>query len=107
MLSYISGQTSLPWSYLTFLAHGHTIPCRELSKINSRFTSFLLAQPANAPAIPFPRIGDDPVNVLWMIPITSEEQQFAETHGSEQLLARAGGDRKDWIFNGEPKFSGT
>lgn len=105
LLAYISGQTSLPWSYLTFLAQGHTIPCQEISQVNNLFTSILLAKPENAPAIPFPLVAGDPVNVLWMIPITSREQQFAETNGSEQLISKSIGDRaNEWIFNGEPKF---
>lgn len=105
LLAYISGQTSLPWSYLTFLAQGHTIPCQEIIQVNNLFTSILLAKPENAPAIPFPLVAGDPVNVLWMIPITSREQQFAETNGSEQLISKSIGDRaNEWIFNGEPKF---
>ncbi|NOU56944.1 suppressor of fused domain protein [Brevibacillus borstelensis] len=103
MLQYISGQTSLPWSSLTFFARGHTIPCREIGQIHERFTSVLLAQPANAPAISFPDMGEDPVNLLWMIPITDEERQFAENHGSEALIQRSAG--KDLlVFNGECKF---
>ncbi|MFA4169473.1 suppressor of fused domain protein [Brevibacillus sp. BD137] len=104
LLAYVSGQTSLPWSYMTFLAQGHTIPCQEISQINSRFSSMLLAKPEDAPRIPLPLMAGDPVNLLWMIPITAEEQQYAEMHGSEQLLQHSAGDGASWIFNGVAKF---
>lgn len=104
LLSYISAQTSLPWSYMTFLAQGHTIPCQEINQVDSRFSSMLLAQPEGAPNIPFPLVAGDSVNLLWMIPITSKEQQYAERQGSEQLIQHSTGDGSDWIFNGESKF---
>lgn len=105
LLAYISGQTSLPWSYLTFLAKGHTIPCREISEVDERFTSMLLAKPEGAPDISFPVIGGDPVNLLWMIPITEDELHFAQTHSSVNLVQKAAEDPEYWIFDGGSKFS--
>ncbi|WHX30141.1 suppressor of fused domain protein [Brevibacillus agri] len=104
LLSYISGQTSLPWSYLTFLAQGHTIPCQEISQIDSRFTAMLLAQPEHAPAIPFADVYGDPVNLLWMIPLTQQERQFAEANGTEALIRLAAGTTDEWIFNRNEKW---
>ncbi|WP_312113374.1 suppressor of fused domain protein [Brevibacillus reuszeri] len=107
LLAYISGQTSLPWSYLTFLAKGHTIPCREISEVDERFTSMLLAKPDGAPDISFPVIGGDPVNLLWMIPITEDELHFAQTHSSVNLVQNAAEDLEYWIFDGGSKFSAS
>ncbi|MFL1675005.1 suppressor of fused domain protein [Paenibacillus dendritiformis] len=104
MLQYISGQANLPWTYLTFVANGHTIPCGEIGLSHERFTAVALAQPPHAPAIALPQIGGDPVNLLWMIPITEEERHYAEEEGTERLFERASAP-EEWIFNGEAKFS--
>ncbi|USG66884.1 suppressor of fused domain protein [Brevibacillus ruminantium] len=103
MLQYISSQTSLPWSYLTFLARGHTIPCQEISQICERFTAVLLAQPVEAPTVSFPTTDGDPINLLWLVPLTDAERELAMELGSEQLVERAAG-KETLIFNGEPKF---
>lgn len=107
ILSYISGQTSLPWSYLTFLAHGHTLPCREIGQADDRFASVLLAKPENAPAIAFHDKSGDPVQLLWMIPLTDAELGFAKEHGSASLLERIDGGSQMWVFDGKPKFLGS
>ncbi|MFP3390532.1 suppressor of fused domain protein [Brevibacillus sp. SIMBA_040] len=107
MLAYISGQTSLPWSYLTFFTQGHTIPCREISEVDEQFTSMLLAKPDEAPTISFPMVGGDPVNLLWMIPLTENELHFAQTHSSVNLVQKAAKGLAYWIFNGGSKFSAS
>jgi len=49
---------------------------------------------------------EDPVNLLWMIPLTSIEQKYAEDHGSESLINNYSKDEDDlWVFRGESKFS--
>ncbi|MCP3774470.1 suppressor of fused domain protein [Paenibacillus sp. MZ04-78.2] len=61
-------------------------------------------EPPHAPAIALPEIGGDPVNLLWMIPITEEERKYAEEQGTERLFARASAT-EEWIFDGKVKFS--
>jgi len=51
--------------------------------------------PPGAPAIRFPALHGDPVNLLWLVPITAAERVVAQRDGSETLvesLSRAGHD---------------
>ncbi|WP_371378741.1 suppressor of fused domain protein [Sporomusa aerivorans] len=103
MLRYISSQTSLPWSNLIFLADGHTIPCKEVSTIKNNFEFVLLSKPEAAPRINLPSINGDTINLLWIIPITPKERNYAEKNGSDKLIAKSK-DKSHWIFNGKSKF---
>ncbi|MVP02434.1 suppressor of fused domain protein [Paenibacillus lutrae] len=103
LLQYISAQTNLPWSHMTFLAEGHTIPCEEISSIDSAFDYVLMTRPADAPQMDYPNLTNERVNVLWLVPITAAERRHAEEFSSEDLMKRAG-SAKLWIFDGTPKF---
>lgn len=109
LLSYISGQTSLPWNCLTWLAHGHTIPCDQIWPDNREFPYVLLLssnKTNKVPSIDFPLNKEDIVNILWLVPITSSEKKFAEDNGSETLIQRHSKNIDDlWIFRGECKFN--
>jgi hypothetical protein len=82
--SYLSGQSNLPWNRYTWLGPGHTIPCDSWQ--NRKF-SFALLQ-TDHPAVPTPMLKpqfDDPVNILWFVPISEAERQEAIDHGSKRL----------------------
>jgi hypothetical protein len=109
ILSYIIGQTSLPWSCLTWLGHGHTLPCDQIWPSSEEFPFILLIssnKADNLPIIDLSSHGEDTVNLLWMVPITRLEQQYAEDHGSESLIKNCSKDEDDlWVFRGNSKFS--
>jgi hypothetical protein len=109
ILSYISAQTALPWDCLTFLGHGHTIPCDQIWPSTKEFPFILLLssnEAYNLPLIDFPSHGEDLVNLLWMVPLTSIEQKYAEDHGSEALIKNLSKDADDLgVFRGNSKFS--
>ncbi len=85
---YLSGQSALPWTRLTWLGPYHTIPCDAFGP-DSVFTSVLLVPAAeDVPAISLPAFRGDPVSFLWMIPITNSERTFAMDAGGKALLER-------------------
>lgn len=85
---YLSGQSSFPWSFATFLGAGHTLPSDVLNEVtNGRFTCFILdPNPPEVPALRFPDFRGEPVNVLWMRAISEKERDFAEQQGSQELF---------------------
>ncbi len=109
ILSYISSLTAYPWDCVTWLGHGHTIPCGQFWPEDKQFPFVLLLSGSNTgkgPSIDFPAFNEDTVNVLWLVPITSSEREFAEEHGSEALLARYVKNMEElWVFRGESKFN--
>jgi hypothetical protein len=83
--SYLSAQSTLPWSRYTWLGAGHTIPCDSWQ--NRNYDVALLQ--AHHPAVPnplFEPMFGDPVNLLWFMPITATERQTAMDQGSPQLI---------------------
>jgi hypothetical protein len=90
MAQYISAQTRLPWDQFTFLGEGHTIPSVELAEVsNDQLNFFLLTRHGlGVPQIELPPFRGDPINVLWMIPISTAEQQFTAANQSASLLPR-------------------
>lgn len=92
----LSAQAARPWSTLSWLGHGHTI-CTDAMPDNATGPPWtavlLLADPPGAPVTELPGYRDDPVTLLWMVPITEPERDYAMEHGSEALcdiLWRAG-----------------
>lgn len=104
MFSYISGQVRLPWSQISWLGHGHTIPCDAMAGA----PAVLLLSAAEMPELVSPAYGSfrgDRINLLWMVPLTQEEYDLAREMEVEQLLEKAAGDRKRLhIFDGKRKF---
>jgi hypothetical protein len=97
---YISGQTGLPWHRHTWLGEGHTIPCDAFAKspADSSFNAILLTGcPRGAPAVALPSFRGDPVNLLWAVPITQPERDYAMAKGSAALLERLNRTGPSWI----------
>ncbi len=102
-LSYVSGQTKLPWHDFTFLASGHTVPCDSMPKgtAGQEFPAvLLLSAPRQAPEIAVPRVFDEPVNLLWMVPITHIEREFAMKESSNALGAKLAKQPTAWRSGG-------
>jgi len=108
ILAYISGQTSFPWNCLTWLGHGHTIPCDQIWPESREFSYVLLLSDNKInrkPLIDFPLYKEDEVNLLWMVPITSEEKKYAQDNGSESLIEEYAKEIEGLlIFRGKSKF---
>lgn len=101
LLSYVNGQATLPWDRYTWLGEGHTIGCSDALPVGpsgKRFTRMLLwRDPPGAPQLSFPPFHQDPVGLLWMVPITEAEGAFVEAQGGEALLERLRTAGVGWI----------
>ncbi len=104
MYGTLASLANFPWDKLTFLAHGHTIPFRNIGG----FSAILFVNPRFVEGLESPsctRFPDgSPVNVLWTIPITQEEYEFAVQQSSAELLKKAADTKSIHIFDGKPKF---
>ena len=104
LLSYISGQTDLPWKAITWLGNGHTIPC----DVISNFESVLLINDNMFPQINSPKYDTfmgERINLLWVIPITKEEYNFVQDNDVDKLIEKYDGNLEDIIiFDEKPKF---
>lgn len=90
--AYLSAQSSLPWSYYSWLGPGHTLSCD--SWMNTDFTAAIFTaehQRVTKPDLD-PFMGD-PVNLLWMLPISSSERELAQENGSQSLFDQLPAER--------------
>ena len=96
--AFLSAVSQHPWKGFTFLASGHTVDCRSTPRScgGSQFPAALLSdQLPGVPRPALPAFRDDPVNLLWMYPVTAAERALAMHEGTDRLLnrlARAGHD---------------
>lgn len=88
--AYISGQSGLPWSQNTWLGHGHTLPADVFERHSAGRRPFALLSNLHPGVITptLPMFRDDPVSILWMIPISDREREHAIQHGSSTLFER-------------------
>jgi hypothetical protein len=109
LASYISGQSSLPWTRFTWFGDGHTLPCDSIpvGPSGNAFTAVLFVrQPPNAPAIHLPDYRNDPVSLLWLIPISAPEREFIIEHGAKEFLQRFAAAGNSWIHKDRPDVCG-
>jgi hypothetical protein len=91
MANYISGQSSYPWSRNTWLGEGHTFPCDSTPAAlgGEEFPAVLLTGKLDGtPQFKLPEFRGDPINVLWMLPITAAERALAMQENSTALLKK-------------------
>ena len=91
LASYISAQSNLPWHSYTWLGHRHTVQCEPspVGGVGEKFAAMLLVKdPPGAPAVAMPAYRGDPVNLLWMTPITAAEWNFAREQRAGELLEK-------------------
>jgi hypothetical protein len=87
-VQYLSAQSNLPWTYYSWLGEGHTVQC-DPSPVGGDFSAMVLStRPSGAPEISMPSYCGDPVNLLWMTPITPAESKLAQDENSGVLLSR-------------------
>ena len=93
---YISGQAGLPWSAYTWLGPGHTIPCDAFPETEVSAVT-LVRDFFGLPRVELPSFRGDPVNLLWMIPITAAERDFAIANGGAELTKRLTNAGVSWL----------
>lgn len=104
MYSFLSSLAAYSWKENTFLGHGHTVPCQRIEG----YVALLLVNPRLVPGLEMPEYRpcmEEPVNLLWVVPVTEEEYRFVTEHDIDETLKHVGGDiAKIHIFDGMPKF---
>lgn len=91
LADYIGANADLPWCNFTFLGHGHTIPCNAFAEdrsLKDLGAVILTREPADAPFQLDLEIGGDPINLLWIIPITEKERTLAQATNSAALFEK-------------------
>ncbi|GAA3760348.1 suppressor of fused domain protein [Flavobacterium ginsengiterrae] len=83
--SLISGITTIPWDYITFLAEGHTVEFQTTA--SEKFKYAVLTNKLKAlPRVNLPSLGNSQTNFLWIVPISSEEWKVMKESGSQVIL---------------------
>ena len=100
--STMSSLAAYPWQEITFFAHGHTVPIGAIGG----FDAILFVNPKMVPELERPEYTEVPTDVilLWLIPITAQEYEFAMKEGSQALIEQAADLEKIHVFDGKPKF---
>ncbi|AWK03459.1 hypothetical protein HYN56_04165 [Flavobacterium crocinum] len=95
--SLISGITTIPWDYITFLAEGHTVEFQNI--VSNKFKYAVLTNKLKLlPQMNVPAFGDSKTNFLWIVPVSDNEWTVMKESGSKFIL-----DKLDTI--GEEIFS--
>ena len=102
----LSSAMCTPWRDCTWLGDGHTWSFDPSDPPEPWPSAFLLlAQP------PSDRLGvapdlsgltawnGDPVNYLWLLPISAADQDFAEAHSSDQLASNLAESGRGWLWD--------
>ena len=106
-VAYLVGLSDIPWNYTTFLGDGHTV-LFDIEPFGKHFSHALLLEgEANFSEKLYGDFRGDPVNCLWIVPITEKQQHYAEELGNEALMKCARGDVRERafrVFDGQEKF---
>jgi hypothetical protein len=85
VMSAIAYLASMPWEEQTFLGHGHTVPFDEINGYSHLL--FLNSRELNIPNAPqYKDFLGDPINLLWLKPITKSEYDYIVENGSAAYL---------------------
>ena len=92
----LSSLAAYPWRNLTWLGPGHTCGLSGMqtdSQLALLVPDSQISTATSAPAVSLPSFQADPVNLLWLLPITTEQQQQLEAGAINvsQLLDRNSG----------------
>lgn len=104
MWGFVGTQVDYPWAVLRWLGNGHTLACDVAPGGPDKFPAVvLLTSPADVPNLVLPPIDGEPVNLLWIVPITANERAWARTHGSAALAAKLAAAGVGWVFRDRPE----
>jgi hypothetical protein len=95
-----------PWRAVTSFAPGDNVKWYHEARtfpLGPRWEGVLLLddpnrlEGPNAPDMTGFAVGGDPVQWLWLVPITEAERQFGKEEGSDALIERLAGEGRSWI----------
>ncbi|WP_433834392.1 suppressor of fused domain protein [Flavobacterium anhuiense] len=83
--SLISGITTIPWDYITFLGEGHTVEFQNI--VSEKFKYAILTKKLKLlPPMNVPSFGDSQTNFLWIVPVSDREWRVIKESGSQVVL---------------------
>jgi Suppressor of fused protein (SUFU) len=91
---FISRLASMPWNQLCWFGHGQTL-YNELFK-NYQFNNVLFVD-RDLDSVILPDYEDDPIKLLWLIPITDKELAYQQEHSAEDLINKLESSQNSWI----------
>lgn len=98
---FISQRVCIPWDQLCWFGEGHSFDCSILPPTADGAAIeavVLTAAQLNAPQIQLPAYQGDPVNLLWAIPVTTQELNFLRDHSSDELFPLLKDKECSWIY---------
>ncbi|WP_313133267.1 suppressor of fused domain protein [Anaerocolumna sp.] len=85
MYSFLSSIACLPWNEISFLGHGHTIPCNVIQGYSAIW--LLNARVMKEFSSPiYPEFNGDEVNLLWVVPVKQEVYETIIEIGTDEML---------------------
>ncbi|MBL0736385.1 suppressor of fused domain protein [Flavobacterium sp. GN10] len=95
----ISGITTTPWDYITFLAEGHTVEFQ--TTISEKFKYAVLTNKLKVfPQMNFSGYANSKISFLWIVPISEREWEIMKESGSQVILDKLDAIGEE-IFNFE------
>ena len=85
MARYLGGLSAYPWQALAWFGHGHTVPCGLWGDGALGWALLTREHPSIGASIDEQILGD-PVNLLWLLPISEAERDVATAEGAAALL---------------------
>lgn len=85
MYSYLSSIAALPWQEISFLAHGHTVPCNAIEG----YAAVWLLNARLLPRMDSPVYEDffgEKINLLWAVPVTDKEYEWLRSVDTKEAL---------------------
>ncbi len=95
IIQFISTIAAMPWDQLCWFGHGHTLQT-ELFK-NNQFNNVLLVN-RTLDSVIFPPYEDDPVNLLWLIPISDKELAYQQKYSAKNLVNKLEKFENMWVY---------
>lgn len=87
MYSFLSSIACLPWKEISFLGHGHTIPCNVIEGYSAIW--LLNARCMKELSSPiYPQFKGDKINLLWAVPVKQDVYETIMENGTDEMLKR-------------------
>jgi hypothetical protein len=85
MYSFLSSIACLPWNEISFLGHGHTIPCNVIEGYSAIWLlNASVMKELSSPV--YPEFKGDEVNLLWVIPVKQDVYDTIIEIGTDEML---------------------
>ena len=101
---FLAAQTDLPWQAFTVLAPGHSIGCGAAIPKGPSGVAFeqllVCKDPPGAPRVSLPVVEGEPVELLWLVPITTAERAAEKDRAKLQQRLWASG--ATWVHRDRP-----